>query len=116
MIVHLFTLKNLIPCCSVSMIEEHILECVKSFDSDEQDSVRLLVVDIAIAAATVLTANNATNLNETLVEPLVTGRRNMYALLIYLQHYAKISRGKYDIWPPQSLLRLRLLLAQKSPR
>jgi hypothetical protein len=55
------------------MIEEHIMDCIKSFDNDEQDSVRLLVVDVAIAAGTCLSKHSATALNKTLIEPLVTG-------------------------------------------
>lgn len=55
------------------MIEEHIMECIKAFDTDEQDSVRLLVVDVAIAAATTLTRHQEVELNKTLIEPLIEG-------------------------------------------
>lgn len=64
------------------MIEEHLIDCVKSFDNDEQDSVRLLVIDVIIAAGTVLRENSADSLNKSLIEPLVTSMQFFSVLLI----------------------------------
>jgi len=82
-------LKTFIPLLESDMIKKEILEIFKTFAKDEQDSVRLLTVENAIALATKFTEEE----NQSIVKPVLlacAGDRSWKVRYMIAGHFCEL--------------------------
>eukprot|EP01126_Amoeba_proteus_P020468 TRINITY_DN2081_c0_g1_i22.p1 TRINITY_DN2081_c0_g1~~TRINITY_DN2081_c0_g1_i22.p1 ORF type:complete len:579 (+),score=131.11 TRINITY_DN2081_c0_g1_i22:65-1801(+) len=65
-------LATFLPITPPDLLLEHLLESIKSFEKDEQDSVRLLVVDLVIGMTKCFNTSSLTDKIKIYVEPILS--------------------------------------------